>query len=202
MADKGVRFSVKLNGVMKPERILLPVNVTRCPLEVFDLVNRFARRPEVTVILLHVVNLNIVAPENRVFEELALETRCHLERLADQHLPPIASTIAHVRIGEPAKEILAEAQAEKPDLIILPTYGPSFWNRLRAVWNPACNPIVSPLAEKVIREATCGVFVVAAKTRFNCERAWGRPKIAETQATPRLGANHHTPELAWLRSNA
>ena len=43
---------------MKPERILLPVDVARCPLEVFDLVNGFAKRPEVTVLLLHVVDLD------------------------------------------------------------------------------------------------------------------------------------------------
>lgn len=167
---------------MKPERILLPINVTRCPLEVFALVDGFARTPQVTVILLHVVNLNVVTSENRVFEELTREARCHLDRLARLHLP-IISTIAHVRIGEPSSEILAEAQVEKPDLIILPTYGPSCWKRLQAVWKPTWNPSVSPLAEKIIREAACGVFVVTAKTRFNCKKAWGRSTLAEAHGT-------------------
>ncbi len=183
---------------MRPERILLPVDVSRCPLEVFELVKGFAQGPEVTVILLHIVNLKVVVPENRVFRELADEAKWHLEQLADRYLPPIASAVAHVRIGEPPQEILAEANAEKPDLIILPTYGPCFWTRLKAVWKPACNPIVSPLAEQVIRQATCGVFVVAAKTSFNCERAWGRPtrgraspakEIPKSSGMTGIGAN-------------
>jgi nucleotide-binding universal stress UspA family protein len=160
---------------MKLERILLPVDITRCPLEIFDLVNGFAKRPEVTVILLHVVNVNILAPENRVYEELGQEAQWYLESLANKHVHPLASTITRVRIGKPAEEILAEAKALSVDLIILPTYGPSFWNRLKGLWTNVCIPPVSTLAQRVIREATCGVFVVLAKTRLNCERAWGRP---------------------------
>lgn len=162
-------------NLMKPERILLPVDVARCPLEVFDLVNGFAKRPEVAVILLHVVNPDIVAPENRVYEERGQEARWYLGRLAEKHIHPGASTVTHVRMGKPAEEILAEAKAESVDLIILPTYGPSFWNRLKGLWRNVCIPPLSTLAEKLIREATCGVFVVLAKTRLNCERAWGRP---------------------------
>jgi nucleotide-binding universal stress UspA family protein len=194
-AEKGMPASVVLHEDMKHEKILLPIDVARCPLEGFAFLNGFARRPEVTVLLLHVVNLNIAPPENRVFHELAAEANAYLRHLADQHLAPIATTVTHVRIGEPAKEILAEAHAENPDLIILPTYGPSFWNRLKAVWNPACYPLLSPLVEKVIRKAGCGVFVVAAKTRFNCQEAWGRPAREDVQAVPRLVGNHHSPEF-------
>jgi len=160
---------------MKPERILLPVDVTRCPLELFEFVNGLAKSPEVTVILLHVVNLNILAPENRVYEELNREAQWYLESLANKHLHPMASAITHVRVGKPEEEILAVAKDQSVDLIILPTYGPSFWNRLKSLWTNVCIPPVSTLAEKIIREATCGVIVVLAKTRLNCERAWGRP---------------------------
>ena len=89
---------------MKPEIILLPVDVARCPLEVFELVNGLAKRSEVTVILLHVLNLNILAPENRVYEELGQEAQWYLESLANQHLHPMASAITHVRVGMPAEE--------------------------------------------------------------------------------------------------
>jgi nucleotide-binding universal stress UspA family protein len=188
---------------MKPERILLPVDVTRCPLEVFDLVNGFAKRPEVTVILLHVVNLNILAPENRVYEELGQEAQWYLESLANKHIPPMASTITHVRVGNPAEEILAEAKAESVDLIILPTYGPSFWNRLKGLWTNVCIPPVSTLAERVIREATCGVFVVLAKTRLNCERAWGRPvknrKAQSIVPSRPISPAYESPGLSPLR---
>ena len=162
---------------MKPERILLPIDIHRCPLEVFELVNGFAKGPEVTVILLHVVNLNILAPDTRVYDELGQEAKFYLQRLVDKHIRPIVTTIAHVRTGSPAEEILSEAMCEGAELIILPTFGPSFWKRLMALWKPASTPIISTLTQKIIREATCGVFVVQAKTRFDCERAWGRPEI-------------------------
>src|SRR5215471_19908065 len=159
---------------MKPERILLPIDVTRCPVDVFDIVNGFANRPGVTVILLHVVSLNIVSPENRVYKELSEEALWSLERLADNHLHPLASTITCVRSGKPAEQILHEAEADGADLIILPTFGPSLWKRLSHFWNPP-NSMVSPLAQKIIRDATCAVFVVLARRRLDCTRVWSRP---------------------------
>jgi|SRR5208282_262617 len=174
------------------ERILLPVDVAKCPLEVFELVNGFAKRPEVRVILLHVVNLNIAAPENRVYEELAQEALSYLERLADKYIHPIASTVAHVRTGRPAEEILAEAKAESVDLIIMPTSGPSFWSRLMGLCRRASNPIVSPLAEKIIREAACDVVLVATKTHMNCEKAWGR-RVKQSTALPQATAHAASP---------
>jgi nucleotide-binding universal stress UspA family protein len=160
---------------MKPERILLPIDVTRCPVDVFDVVNGFAHRPEVTVILLHVVSLNIVSPESRVYEELSREALWSLDRLADNHLHPLASPITHVRSGKPAEQILNEAKAERVDLIILPTFGPSLWKRLSHFWNPP-NSLVSPLAEKIIRDATCAVFVVLARKWLDCTRVGNTPR--------------------------
>ena len=44
---------------MKAERILLPLDIRKCPLDVFSVVNGFAKYPGATVTLLHVVTLNI-----------------------------------------------------------------------------------------------------------------------------------------------
>jgi len=81
---------------MKRERVLLPLDIRKCPLEIFPLVEGIARRPEVTVILLHVMHLNIVAPDNRLYREVELEARRHLERLAWHYLPLTTSIILHV----------------------------------------------------------------------------------------------------------
>jgi nucleotide-binding universal stress UspA family protein len=188
---------------MKPERVLLPIDVARCPLEVFELINGFARRPEVTVILLYVVNLNIQVPNDPLYEGLCEKAQYDLERLANEHIAASAATIAHVRVGQPAEEILAVAKAENVDLIILPTYGPSFWNRLKGLWTNICVPPVSTLAAKLIREATCGVFVVLAKTRFNCEKAWEWPvnsRKARPIVPPRpISPAYESPGLSPLR---
>lgn len=59
---------------MQTEKILVPVDTARCYPEVFGRVNALGSRADVTVVLLHVVTLNIAAPENRVYERLAQET--------------------------------------------------------------------------------------------------------------------------------
>ena len=194
---------------MKPERILLPLDIRECPLEIFSVVEGFARRPEVTLILLHVVHLNIVAPDNRLYEDLVLEARWYLERLAEQYVHPLTSTILHVRVGERSEQVLEEAKAEKVELIMMPTYGPSFWNRLVSVWNPGVCRMVSPLAERIIRDATCGVFVASVKTRFNCEKEWGRAMRKNGLVLDGLPSNPQLPSLeergkprlAFCRSN-
>jgi nucleotide-binding universal stress UspA family protein len=175
---------------MKPEKILLPIDVASCPLEVFHLVNGLAARPEVTVILLHVVTPNAATTKNHSGDGPDREALRHLRRLADTHVHPIASTATHVRVGNPAEEILAEARAERADLIVLPTHSRSFWDRLKALWKRASNNGVSALAERVIREAECAVFVGPVKTRFNCQKAWGRP-VTPNSAEPAEAETGH-----------
>jgi nucleotide-binding universal stress UspA family protein len=161
--------------MMKPERILLPIDVTKCPLEVFELVNGFAKRPEVTVILLHVLNLNIMAPENRVYEELGREAYSHLDRLAQQYIHPLATTAIRVRAGQPDEEILAEAAEQRADLVILPSWGPSWWGQVVSFWKRQPATALSRRIRKIVRESTCAVFIANAQTRFDCQKAWGRP---------------------------
>jgi len=159
---------------MKPERILLPINVAQCPLKAFGLADYIARSSRVTVILLHVVELNLLASENRVYEELSGAAAGYLARLARAHLDPRISTVIHVRTGSTADQILAEARAAKVDLIILPATQPSFWRRVLA-------PILAPTIEQIIRKAPCTVLVAKVKTFFNCQKAWGH-ELRNTQA--------------------
>jgi nucleotide-binding universal stress UspA family protein len=158
---------------MNPQRILLPINTRQCYLEVFHAANGFARQTSgATVFLLHVVHLNITAPEKRVYEQLGREAHWHLERLARHCLRPGIASIVRVRFGKPAEEIVAEARESNIDLIVLPFRSPTLWQRLFA-------PVVPRIIEGVIRRAACGVFLASAKSRFNCEAHWGRP-VCET----------------------
>jgi nucleotide-binding universal stress UspA family protein len=150
---------------MKPERILIPIDVAKCPLEVFKVVNGFAERPGVTVILLHVVNLNIAAPENRVYEGLCAEAEQHLARLAREFLHPAAAILLRVRVGKPSEQILAEAREAAADLILLPI-------RERAAWKRLFAPKIPRIVAKIIHNAPCGVFVARLKTCFNCSKEW------------------------------
>ncbi len=155
----------------RPEKILLPIDLTQCPVEALELVGGMFKQGEVTVVLLHVVHLNIAAPENRIYEELASEAQRHLARLADQYLHPGIAKLLRVRAGNPAAEILAEAKFQRVDLIVLPARRPSFWTRLASLWKPAADLAISRLAGKIIREARCSVFMLAAKPGVHCEEA-------------------------------
>jgi nucleotide-binding universal stress UspA family protein len=166
---------------MELERILLPLDIRKCPLEVFSVVNGFAKQQGITVTLLHVVTLNIAAPEKGVYEALGRDARWHLERLARGCLHPSVAANTRVRYGKPAEEILAEAAAGSADLIVLASKPPSFWSRFFA-------PLVPRVVERVIREASCGVFLTTAKKWFNCENIRGRPeKESEAAADPENG---------------
>lgn len=181
-------------GDTKPEKILVPIDVARCSPEIFELIDGLARPPRVTIIMLHVVHLNIIAPTNHVFQELAAEAKSHLEQLAKRYLPAFASTMTRVRVGEPAKEIVAETRAQEPDLLILPSHGPSLWSRMKAVWNPAHTPLVSPLAEKIMRETTCSVLLMTEKTCLSCEKARVARPATEMQGIQQLARPHPYPE--------
>ena len=130
--------------------------------------NAFAKQPGATVTLLHVVTLNIAVPEKGVYEALGREAQWHLEHLARKCLLPGVTTTTRVRFGKPAEEILAEAVAGNIDLIVLAAKPPSFWSRFFA-------PLVPRVVERIVREASCGVFLTTAKKWFNCENIWGRP---------------------------
>jgi len=173
---------------MKPERILLPLDIRKCPFEVFSVVNDLAKQSGVTVTLLHVVSLNIAAPEKGVYEQLGREAHRHLERLARGCLRPGVTTITRVRFGKPAEEILVEAADGKADLIVLASGLPSFWSRLFA-------RLVPRVVERVIREASCGVFLTTVRKWFNCENAWGRPEKETETATEQLNGALETGVL-------
>jgi nucleotide-binding universal stress UspA family protein len=172
---------------MKPETILLPIDTAKCSLEAFARVNALANRPGATVILLHVVDLNIAALDNRVYDELGREAGWHLDMLARKYLRPDISTLIRVRFGNPATEIIMEAKARNVDLIILststgslPSHEASFKKRLRAALFPG-------LLRKLLRAAPGALWIVHGETSFNCREHWGRPEPAADPVPHRTG---------------
>jgi nucleotide-binding universal stress UspA family protein len=150
--------------VIDPRNILLPVDITKCPREVFSFIDKFANQHRVTVTLLHVVNLNAMVPDNRVFDAHLCAAGQHLKRLAEKFLNPDLSVRLRVRVGRPAPEILAEAMESNVNLIVLTSYGGcSVWKR----------PFKPRIVEKVLRAAPCNATLLHVRTRFNCEEDWG-----------------------------
>jgi len=145
-----------------PDTILLPLDVRKCPLEVFYYINQFASHHR-TVILLHVVNLNVVPPDGRVFDDVSRAAEKNLLRLSERFLDRRFFVRHQIRFGRPAVEILKEARVSNVDLITLTSHGKGkFWKRR----------IRPRIVEKVLRAAPCDVMLLHVRTRFNCEEDW------------------------------
>jgi nucleotide-binding universal stress UspA family protein len=169
---------------MKTDRILLPIDTRKCPLEVLALVNGLAAHRDISVTLLNVVTLNILAPETRLYDELAAESRFHLECIAEQYLPAAVSKTVRVRFGKPAEELLKQSREEPVDLIVLPNNGCSFLRRMISRGKCAFNPSIWPLIKRLARQSADDVVVVSSKSHFDCEKIWGRPRQNFTRDQP------------------
>ena len=179
--------------VMKTNKILFPLDLAKCPLDAFSLVNDFAARPHATLILLHVVNLNILAPENRVYEELCQEAEWRLQQLAAHYVQPTVETRLRVRVGNPSEEIMAEAAEQQVNLIVLPLPRPSFWKRLLA-------PILPRATGKLMENTPCPVFALPVKNWVNCEEHWNLGR--EVRAPQGNRPARKSPVMASTRRHA
>lgn len=160
---------------MKLEKILLPIDLVRCPLEALAVARAHAQRLEVGITLLHVVELSVDAVDNRLYREAGWAAEQSLARLAERYLPPLASLALRVRLGKPAEEIVAEAREATMDLIILATCRTALWRRLR-------RSVLPGVAERVLRQAPCPLLVLHAKALLNCEEQPDEPTAGGSPA--------------------
>jgi nucleotide-binding universal stress UspA family protein len=143
-------------------KILVPIDLTKCSLEVFLSASTIATECDASIILLHVVNLNIAVPERRILDELTAQAEQSLKQLAALFLSPNLAISLRVRMGNPAEEIVREARETKANLIILAG------RREARRWNP----FGAHIAGKVVRNAPCTTSHLRVRTHFNCEEDW------------------------------
>ncbi len=162
---------------MKRANIVLPVDLEKCALDAFSVVNRCASwRTGATVTLLHVVNLNILAPENRLYDEISASARQSLERVAREYVSPGVDVRVRVRTGNLVPEIINEARERDASLLVLPVFPLPRWKAFFAAMRPA-------VVEKLARSASCPIFVVRATTWVNCTgRSDSEPTIRRSPA--------------------
>ena len=168
------------------DRILLPLDLEQCPAEAFNLVNRIAERAQATVVLLHVVHLNIPVPENRVFDELGREARSRLTSLASKYLDPGTRMVLRVRTGQPAEQILAAAKDEGAGLLVLMGSRPRIWSRLASFCRLKTRPFLSGLARRLIREAPCSVIVLPVEQPLAAPRRNDAGRWSAGESNPAL----------------
>jgi nucleotide-binding universal stress UspA family protein len=157
---------------IKADRLLLPIDLAKCPSEIFPVANGLTKPFHGEIILLHVLDRRKNGVPRDVGEFEFRRAERHLERLGHDYLTPTIEASFRVRIGIPHEEIRAEAAAANTDLILLPTFAPSFWRRLGGV----------PYGETVrslVGGAPCRVFVVDVQARFNCFRRWAAEETTD-----------------------
>jgi nucleotide-binding universal stress UspA family protein len=147
---------------MKANRLLLPIDLSKCPTEIFPLANGFTRPFEGKIILLHVIDIR----RSRGREIDCRQAERLLVRIG-QHLSPTIEACFRVRLGVPEEEIIAEASSTQADLILLPVFMPSIWKRV-------VGSNYGETARNVIAGSPTGVFVVDVRTRLNCMRRWAQ----------------------------
>jgi nucleotide-binding universal stress UspA family protein len=126
-----------------------------------------------------VANLNVCAPERRVYDELCRENERRLRSLAklffNGELPHIG-----VRVGKPHEEILAEAESGQAELIVMASPKSS---RSRWQFRPTT-------VERVVRHAPCLVLVLPLTWKITPEQ-YRRTMRAETSfAQPQCDIRH------------
>ncbi len=152
---------------IKANRLLLPIDLAKCPLEIFQLANGFTKPFDGEIVLLYVLDQRKNARRSELAEIDLRRAKRHLERLGHLYLSPKVQASFRVRVGIPHEEILAEATETSVDLILFPTFNPSIWRKLAGI-------ICGETLRNLVACARCRVFVIDVQTRFNCFRRWAK----------------------------
>jgi nucleotide-binding universal stress UspA family protein len=144
---------------MNSKRILVPVNLPKSSFNSLLFAQGLANEVPIHLTLLNVVNLNVARLESRVYNEVCAESEAALKKLAKLFFGDSPSVRINVRVGRPHEEILAEADAELSELIIMASPKPACWKRIlslgtveRVVRNARCPTLVLPRIWKITPE--------------------------------------------------
>ena len=127
------------------------------------------------------VTLNVSVAESRVYAGLRSEAKAALQRLGGLLFDERTPVNVSVRLGRPPTEIIAEAEAERPELIVMSGPKPSRWRR----W------LGQGIVEAVVRGAPCPTLVLPRQWQLTPEqyRQAFRPAAAEMDRGARLWAS-------------
>jgi nucleotide-binding universal stress UspA family protein len=144
---------------MNRKHILIPLDLVHGSARPLVFAQQMALENPVSVTLLHVVDLNIAPALPSVYAQLCAESDGALRKLAKLFFGTDQATQVVVRVGTPADEIVAEAEAESVDMIVLEgpkaRKGPSFFRQgttRHVLRRASCPTIVLPPPEKDARE--------------------------------------------------
>jgi len=137
---------------MNAKHVLVPLDILHSKTDTLLFLQRLAAESPVCATLLYVVELNVEQPDRALFDHLCAEGQTVLRRLARRFLGHEGAARLRVSCGRPDEEILAQARADRPDLILLSSPKPWSWRHLcrshtvpRVVQSAPCPTLVLPL---------------------------------------------------------
>jgi universal stress protein A len=145
------------------KRILCPTDFSEPAGQAVQVAVEMARHCQSRLFLVHVVPpvpvpYQPLASPGPAFDvttylgELTETSKKTLKAYAEVRVPPEVMADLRVSAGDPALEILRQAQELEADLIVIATHGHGGWRRF----------LFGSVAEKVVRQATCPVLVIHA----------------------------------------
>lgn len=133
------------------ERVLVPLDFSDAAFRVQEQVLAYLQDPG-KLYLLHVLRpLSPAEPGVMWHTVNELTRKQHVEKAFRQRYPDSCDRVYFdVVTGEPSKQIIAYAEKQAIDLIVIPSHGYQGWSRL----------LHGSVAERVIRQAHCPVLVL------------------------------------------
>ena len=141
------------------KRILCPMDFSDPSFEALKAAGELAQTYSAEMILVNVVQpvQAIAAPGvpasysvKEYYEQMSEAARKSFEDIVENRVPQGVKVRTKVLEGQPADEIVREAEAEKADIIVTATHGWTGWRRF----------VFGSVAEKVVRLSTCPVLTV------------------------------------------
>lgn len=146
--------------MLRIESILCPLDFSDFSTKAYEYAQSLARQYEAKLILAHIVQPvfsaypSYVYPDmvNDIYQDLRAHAEEQLKEFARSHARHGVQVVNVVREGAVTETILALAEAEAVDLIVMGTHGRHGFDRL----------LLGSVTEKVLRKARCPVLAVRA----------------------------------------
>jgi len=141
------------------KKILCPIDFSKPSFEGLKAAGELAQASSAELILINVVQpvVGIAEPETPAsytvqehYEQMSTMARRLFEDVVKNRVPGGVAVRTKVVGGQPADEIVREAEAEKVDIIVTATHGWTGWRRF----------IFGSVTEKVVRLSTCPVLTI------------------------------------------
>jgi nucleotide-binding universal stress UspA family protein len=150
---------------MPVKNILVPLDLLHSKADTLLYLQQMALDGPLCATLLYVVELSIIPPDERIFDQLREEAQTSLARLSRIFFGHEQATRLCVRAGRPDEEIIAEAGSSHAELILVSGARPRPWHQF----------FRSRTVDRVVKFAPCPTLVLPP--------SWQNPALPR-QAVP------------------